>query len=667
MAKRADISRDAAPEDLDVVSAPTAFARECDLVLKGGITSGVVYPLAIVEIAKAFRLRGIGGTSAGAIAAAAAAAAELGRQRHAAHELKDDPNGFAKLEKLPNHLCTLAASGRGTKLLAFFKPSPVLRPVFETFTALLGAKSAWARMRAALGALLSHYRIATVLGALLGGGTLWLVASRSDILLAWILVLVGAVVGAGVCVAWQAATQVLRGLPANGFGMCSGMPTVGDPAPEEALSMWLAQYFDALSGQREVCAGAGNGVDCQKPLTFGDLRRHGIDLQMMSTCLTMGRPFRLPFRDDKNVRENNQFFYKETEFAALFPTNVTSWMRERERPVAPSAKDGTSVFAQMDFTGFRRLPLPDDLPVVVAVRMSLSFPILLSAIPLYSVDHHKPRAVGESPECCWFTDGGVGSNFPIHFFDNALPARPTFGLDLGNTEDPQAPRVRFPKDNGDARLTYWRRFASGGLGGIVGFLGNVMHVAKDWNHETLSHLPGFRDRIGLILLTRDEGGLNLTMPKERIAQLTEYGREAGRQFVVRFGDPGKWPPNVQPSAMNWGNHQLIRLRLLLASTAELLEGLERASKTLGGTPQDYARFFAPGQPPHTYRLKGLDNLAADPTTDSYPTQAGLAQAMLQELLALAQLIDASVAQQVGVHPTIRAPKPTPELRLRPRV
>jgi hypothetical protein len=36
--------------------------------MKGGITSGVVYPLAIVEIAKAFRLRSIGGTSAGAIA-----------------------------------------------------------------------------------------------------------------------------------------------------------------------------------------------------------------------------------------------------------------------------------------------------------------------------------------------------------------------------------------------------------------------------------------------------------------------------------------------------------------------------------------------------------------------------------------------------------------------
>ena len=46
--------------------------RCCDLVMRGGVTSGVVYPSAIQEIAKEFYLVGIGGTSAGAIAACAA-------------------------------------------------------------------------------------------------------------------------------------------------------------------------------------------------------------------------------------------------------------------------------------------------------------------------------------------------------------------------------------------------------------------------------------------------------------------------------------------------------------------------------------------------------------------------------------------------------------------
>ena len=53
--------------------------RVCDIVLKGGITSGIVYPLALVKLAEKYRFSCIGGTSAGAIAAAACAAAEYGR------------------------------------------------------------------------------------------------------------------------------------------------------------------------------------------------------------------------------------------------------------------------------------------------------------------------------------------------------------------------------------------------------------------------------------------------------------------------------------------------------------------------------------------------------------------------------------------------------------
>ena len=59
----------------------TRAPRECDLIMRGGVTSGVVYPFAITEIAKSYRLRDIGGTSAGAIAAVFAAAAEYRRQK----------------------------------------------------------------------------------------------------------------------------------------------------------------------------------------------------------------------------------------------------------------------------------------------------------------------------------------------------------------------------------------------------------------------------------------------------------------------------------------------------------------------------------------------------------------------------------------------------------
>ncbi len=67
-------------------------SEETDMVMKGGITSGIVYPLAVCEMAKTKRFRNLGGSSAGGIAAAMAAAAELGR----------DAGGFNELAKLPD-------------------------------------------------------------------------------------------------------------------------------------------------------------------------------------------------------------------------------------------------------------------------------------------------------------------------------------------------------------------------------------------------------------------------------------------------------------------------------------------------------------------------------------------------------------------------------------
>ena len=52
----------------------------CDIIMKGGITSGVIYPLALCELAEKYRFRSVGGASAGAIAAAFAAAAEYDRK-----------------------------------------------------------------------------------------------------------------------------------------------------------------------------------------------------------------------------------------------------------------------------------------------------------------------------------------------------------------------------------------------------------------------------------------------------------------------------------------------------------------------------------------------------------------------------------------------------------
>src|SRR5919112_1231854 len=76
----ASATRPVEPPEFTAADFPAEPALQCDIVMKGGITSGVVYPLAVCELATTYRLRSVGGASAGAIAAAAAVAAEMGRR-----------------------------------------------------------------------------------------------------------------------------------------------------------------------------------------------------------------------------------------------------------------------------------------------------------------------------------------------------------------------------------------------------------------------------------------------------------------------------------------------------------------------------------------------------------------------------------------------------------
>lgn len=95
--------------------------KECNLIMKGGLTSGLVYPGAVKKIAGTYRFFDIGGASAGAIAAVASAAAEYRRQEA---KPDDDPmTGFNTLEDIPKKL--------GNNLVDLFNPTPPFRPVYN--------------------------------------------------------------------------------------------------------------------------------------------------------------------------------------------------------------------------------------------------------------------------------------------------------------------------------------------------------------------------------------------------------------------------------------------------------------------------------------------------------------------------------------------------------
>ncbi len=108
---------------------------ECDLVMKGGITSGVIYPKLISTLSTTYQFRSIGGTSAGAIAAAAAAAAQLGVHAGTNRE------AFKLLERLPKELGTPAAGGSDSMLFKLFQPHASLKRHFKLLTAALTQQS----------------------------------------------------------------------------------------------------------------------------------------------------------------------------------------------------------------------------------------------------------------------------------------------------------------------------------------------------------------------------------------------------------------------------------------------------------------------------------------------------------------------------------------------
>src|SRR5215813_7978915 len=111
---------------------PGPTRRYCDIVMKGGITSGVVYPPAVVALSKKFSFRNIGGTSAGAIAAAVTAAAEFGHQHNA--------GGFARLASLPTDLGASDSEGGDSLLLRLFRPQQQTNALFRILVASLGNK-----------------------------------------------------------------------------------------------------------------------------------------------------------------------------------------------------------------------------------------------------------------------------------------------------------------------------------------------------------------------------------------------------------------------------------------------------------------------------------------------------------------------------------------------
>ena len=491
-------------------------AAVCDVIMKGGITSGVVYPLALTELARQFRLSQVGGTSAGAIAAAAAAAAEYGRHVPG--------RGFVLLAKLPAEV--------GKILFSLFQPTPALKPVFGIAVAAIGNDGTATKVMRVIGAALTGFALAAAAGALpgllIGVAGCWY-SNPALAVLGALLLLIGIIIGVGICL-YRAIT---KGIPDNDFGLCPGKTQPGNSNP--GLSDWLADKIDAI---------AGRDPKKDPPLTFGDLSPaegvggHKITLRMMTTNLTLRRPYSLPFNE-------KIYAFKLADFERLFPARITSYLTAHCEKVDDPTGDHVDLY---------KFPEPENLPVIVATRMSLSFPLLFCAVPLYAQDFtFASKAERDKWRKNLFSDGGLSNNFPIQFFDRMLPNSPTFGISLDDFNEERVPediKKQYPQEDDPHQRVWLPKTTSAGSGvlipgepldGIVAFFSRLIDAAKDWQDNLQSTLPGYRDRIVHVGLEPNEGGLNINMPGELVRRLGNYGAQAGIDMRHEFDlDEHRW-------------------------------------------------------------------------------------------------------------------------------
>ena len=707
-------------------ASPTA---ECDLVMKGGITSGIVYPPAVLELAPQYRFRNIGGTSAGAIAAVVTAASEYGRESSRLGA------GFAGLRQTQEWLST------NNNLFNLFQPNSETAPLYHT---LLGFNEALAKaemqrkeharksvgskrpprklgwMGVGLvivpGVLFRTQPLPFLGGALIGAivcGALALAAALgvhldrilygAAIALAVLLAAIaGALLGGYIACLLRLLKVAREKLPRNRFGICSGRAT-GDPVGAPALTEWLYEQTQTLAGRD----------DREPPLTVGDLackrglqgEDQGIILRMITTNLSHAQPYTLPFEDDL-------FLFREEDLAAFFPDVVLKHLVARARHLA-----------RVDLgalRGFHALPWGRDLPVVMLARMSLSFPLLLSALPLYCIrrDAFERRSVVRRDESgrerkvavlvdaetdlhrVWFSDGGLASNFPIHFFDSWLPSRPTFGINLTSFPEeafeagPEADPALDPGSR--ARLKSGMlasvRSQSEGLAergveepslsadsttpeqaeindesleslidavqlppanrplhppqvevtGLGSFFNAIWTTAQNYRDSTQARLPSYRERIAQIAFAPDEGGLNLAMGRQQIESILLKGQRAG-QLLRDF---------------HFDEHRWVRFRVLMAELEQQLDGLGRVVR----------------DPDH------FDALLLERVRRGYPYPRDPdwcyeAHAWLNELRSLSITLAERRRVWKAAHPAERSPyffgervpQPEPSLRMTPRV
>jgi hypothetical protein len=393
-------------------------------------------------------------------------------------------------------------------------------------------------------------------------------------------------------------------VPKNLFGMCNGRTATSGAENKPVLTDWLSAKIDELAGI--------SGED--RTLTFADLKSKEINLKMVASNLSHNQPYSLPFRNE------SLFVFKEEHFKKLFPDNIVRYLTKPETQKACQNES----YKLPD--GYYFLPKGDALPVVVAMRMSLSFPLLLSAVPLYTIsqaasdrakENVKPIQLSDCEKTVdlqlnWFSDGGISSNFPIQFFDSWLPGHPTFGINLTSLppealEKNSNSKVQVKSKNISAvnhsekhtdlldpatidqlgKAIYLPGVKDPFSGpewipiqeNLLKFLNAIWSTAQNYRDNMQSNMRSYRERVVQVRLSDEEGGLNLAMSPTTIEKVVEKGYKAGDKIVNHF---------------DFEQHQCVRFQVLMGLLETELKKMKEVLQDSQDKPQkesDYKRLL----------------------------------------------------------------------------
>lgn len=250
-------------------------AQKYNLILKGGVSSGLIYPEFIAQIRKELEIGGFAGSSAGAIASALGACAELAWR-------DGDEKSYERYAK--------SISDLTKNLTSLFDPSLPFRALFKAIL-LIAPGSGRAKYFQAIMCFAPTILIGAFIALLIS----WI--TKSGLIISILLIALGAFFALTI----HMVSLLVMASKKYNFGICKGLK----------LSEWISDAICEISAKDSI-------------IRFKDFEDAGIGFRLAISNLNNGSGMVLP-------NENLTLKFDKHEFAKLFPQNTMQYLEKIQK------------------------------------------------------------------------------------------------------------------------------------------------------------------------------------------------------------------------------------------------------------------------------------------------------------------------------------------------